>query len=269
MKNFIPAYWSSYVEKEIRNELVLANWCDYKFDKKDFKKGDRVCVTGVNKPTVRTYDGNDITIEDLGDNNQYIDITQADYVAFGIEDIDKAQGNPEFFNAEFDEAKYALAEKADKFVGELAKDADPTMVSSSTDISAEVNPLATLDVGRIKLYKNGVSQKEELAADLNPEHCVLLQSKLASLFTENVEYVKRAALGKYGNIYLRMSNNLYNDGTDDYEMIRTKRATAFVDCVNKMETCQRERKFGVAVKGLHNYGAKLMRRKEMYVIKVH
>lgn len=269
MKNFIPAYWSSYVEKGIRNELVLANWCDYKFDKKDFKKGDRVCVTGVNKPTVRTYDGSDITIEDLGDNNQYIDITQADYVAFGIEDIDKAQGNPEFFNAEFDEAKYALAEKADKFVGELAKDADPTMISSSTDISAEVNPLATIDAGRIKLYKNGVSQKEELAADLNPEHCVLLQSKLASLFTENVEYIKRAALGKYGNIYLRMSNNLYNDGTDDYEMIRTRRATAFVDCVNKMETCKREKKFGVAVKGLHNYGAKLMRRKEMYVIKVH
>lgn len=269
MKNFIPAYWSSYVEKGIRNELVLANWCDYKFDKKDFKKGDRVCVTGVNKPTVRTYDGSDITIEDLGDNNQYIDITQSDYVAFGIEDIDKAQGNPEFFNAEFDEAKYALAEKADKFVGELAKDADPTMISSSTDISAEVNPLATIDAGRIKLYKNGVSQKEELAADLNPEHCVLLQSKLASLFTENVEYIKRAALGKYGNIYLRMSNNLYNDGTDDYEMIRTRRATAFVDCVNKMETCKREKKFGVAVKGLHNYGAKLMRRKEMYVIKVH
>lgn len=269
MKNFIPVYWSKYVEKGVRNELVLANWCDYKFDKKDFKKGDRVAVTGVNKATVKEYTGADIEIEDLGDNNQYIDITQADYFAFGIEDIDKAQADPEFFNAEFDEAKYALAEKADKFVGELAKEADANMISSSTDISAEINPLATIDAGRIKLYKNGVSQKEELAADLNPEHCVLLQSKLASLFSENVEYIKRAALGKYGNIYLRMSNNLYNDGTDDYEMIRTRRATAFVECVNKIEDCKREKRFGIVVKGLHNYGAKLMRRKEMYVIKVH
>lgn len=269
MKNFIPVYWSSYVEKGIRNDLILANWCDYKFDKKDFNKGDRVCVTGVNRPTVKKYDGSDIEIEDLGDNNQYIDITESDYVAFSVEDIDKAQADPDFFNTEFDEAKYALAASADKFVGKLAKDADPNMMSSSTDISAEVNPLAPIDAGRIKLYKNGVSQKEPLAADLNPEHCVILQSKLASLFTDNNDYIKNSALGKYANIYLRMSNNLYNDGTDDYEMIRTKRATAFVNCVNKMEHAPRERKFGEVVKGLHNYGAKLMRRKEMYVIKVH
>ena len=143
------------------------------------------------------------------------------------------------------------------------------MKSSSTDISAATNPLDTLDTALLKLYQNNVSTKEELAADLNAEHIVLIRSKLANLFTNNVEYIKKGAVGKYNNVLLRLTNNLYNDGTDDYELIRTKRAVAVANQIDKVETARKEKGFASIIKGLNVYGAKVVRPKELYVIRVH
>ena len=143
------------------------------------------------------------------------------------------------------------------------------MKSASKDISAETSPLDTVDTALLKLYQNNVSTKEELAADLNAEHLVLIRSKLANLFTNNVEYIKRGAVGKYNNCYLRLSNNLYNDGTDDYELIRTKKAVAVVNSIDKVETCRKELGFASIIKGLNVYGAKVVRPEELYVIRAH
>jgi hypothetical protein len=143
------------------------------------------------------------------------------------------------------------------------------MMSESTDISTLVSFLAPINDAHIKLYGNNVSQKTELAADLTPEHIVGLRTELASLFTDNVEFVKNGALGKYGNTYPRMSNNLYSDGVDTYEMVRTKKAIAFAGQIEKIKVSDNTKGFGEIVKGLHVYGAKLVRPKELYVIRVH
>lgn len=268
--NFKPTFWSKYIQTELAKELVIANWCDYKFDK-EFKYGDRVKIPGAVRPTINTYvPGQDITIEQLADNAQYLDIDYADYFAFEVDDIDKAQSVPTYLTVQFDEAKKALAEKEDATVAEVAaKGVLTNMKSSSTDISAATNPLDTLDDGLVKLYKNNVSTKEVLAADLNPEHITLIRNKLGNTFTENVEYIKSGAIGKYHNVLLRMSNNLYNDGTDDYELIRTRKAVAVANQIDKLETTRKEKGFASIVKGLNVYGAKVVRPKELYVIRVH
>lgn len=267
--NFKPMFWSKYCQTELKKELVLANWCDYQFEG-ELKLGSRLKIVGAVRPTIQQYvPGQDLMIENLGDNSQYLDITQADAFAFEVDDIDKAQSIKGYLETQFDEAKTALAESADAFVGTQAQYANSNMMSASTDISTETSMLDCIDAAHIALYKNDVSQKTELAADLNPEHIVGLRKELAELFTENVEFVKRGALGKYANTYLRLSNNLYNDGTDDYEMVRTKKAIAFAGQIDKVETARKEKGFADIIKGLHVYGAKVVRPKELYVIKVH
>ena len=268
--NFKPEFWSKYIQTELAKDLVIANWCDYKFDK-EIKQGDRLVIPGAVRPTIGTYvPGNDITIEKLADNAQYLDIDYADYFAFEVDDINKAQSVQGYLDTQFNEAKKALAEHEDATIAEVAaKGANSDMISSSIDISAATSPLASIDDGLLKLYKNNVSTKEELAADLNPEHITLIRSKLASLFTENVEYIKKGAVGKYNNTLLRMSNNLYNDNTDDYELLRTRKAVACANSIDKLETCRKEKGFASIVKGLNVYGAKVVRPKELYVIKVH
>lgn len=267
--NFKPTFWSKYCQTELKKDLVLANWCDYKFEG-EVKSGAKLKIVGASKPTIQTYvPGKDLKIEKLGDNAQYLEIDQFKAFAFEVDDVDRAQSKEGYLETEFDEAKTALAEDADKYVGTMAKEALKEMTSASIDISAETSPLASIDAAHVKLYKNNVSTKTELAADLNPEHLTAIRSKLASLFTDNVEYIKRGAVGKYSNTYLRMSNNLYNDGTDDYEMIRTKKAIAFANGIEKVEKCRPSTRFSDVIKGLHIYGAKLVRPKELYVIKAH
>lgn len=262
-------FWSKYCQTELKKDLVLANWCDYQYEG-ELKLGSRLKIAGAVRPTVQTYvPGTDLTIESLGDNSQYLDITKADAFAFEVDDIDKAQSMSNCLETQFDEAKTALAESADAFVGKQAQYANANMMSSSIDISGATSFLTTINAAHQNLYENNVSQKTELAADLTPEHIIGLRTELAEIFTDNVEYVKRGALGKYANTYLRMSNNLYNDGTDDYEMVRTKKAIAFAGQIDKVDTCRKEKGFADIVKGLHVYGAKVVRPKELYVIKVH
>lgn len=267
--NFKPMFWSKYCQTELKKDLILANWCDYQFEG-ELKLGSRLKIVGAVRPTIQKYvPGKDLNIESLGDNSQYLDITESDAFAFEVDDVDKAQSMNGYLETQFDEAKTALAESADAFVGKQAANANKDMMSASTDISALTSFLAPINEAHIKLYGNNVSQKTELAADLNPEHIVGLRTELAELFTENVEFVKRGALGKYANTYLRMSNNLYNDGTDDYEMVRTKKAIAFAGQIDKVETARKEKGFADIIKGLHVYGAKVVRPKELYVIKAH
>lgn len=267
--NFKPMFWSKYCQTELKKDLILANWCDYQFEG-ELKLGSRLKIVGAVRPTIQKYvPGKDLNIESLGDNSQYLDITESDAFAFEVDDVDKAQSMNGYLETQFDEAKTALAESADAFVGKQAANANKDMMSASTDISTLTSFLAPINEAHIKLYGNNVSQKTELAADLNPEHIVGLRTELAELFTENVEFVKRGALGKYANTYLRMSNNLYNDGTDDYEMVRTKKAIAFAGQIDKVETARKEKGFADIIKGLHVYGAKVVRPKELYVIKAH
>ena len=268
--NFKPTFWSKYCQTELAKDLIIANWCDYKFEG-EIKQGERLKIVGAVRPTVKTYTpGEDIEIEKLADNAQYLDIDYADYFAFEVDDVDKAQSMEGYLDTQFDESKKALAEAEDAKVGEVAaKGALKNMTSASTDISAETSPLTTLDNALIALYKNNVPTKEELAADLNPEHLVLIRNKLGSLFTENVEYIKKGAVGKYNNCLLRMSNNLYNNGTDDHELVRTKKAVAVANQIDKLETCRKEKGFGSIIKGLNVYGIKVVRPQELYVIKAH
>lgn len=268
--NFKPEYWAEYCQRELEKDLVVAKWCDYSFEK-DFKLGDRIKINGVVRPSIGRYvPGTDITIETLADNAQYLDIEYADYFAFEVDDVDKAQSIPGYLNQEFDEAKKTLAEAEDKTVAEVAAlNVLANMKSSSTDVSGLTSPTDPIDEGLIKLYKNNVSTKELLAADLNAEHITLIRSKLQSLFTDNVEYIKVGAIGKYNKVMLRLSNNLYNDNTDDYELLRTKKAVAVANQIDKLETCRKEKGFASIVKGLNVYGVKVIRPKELYVIRAH
>lgn len=267
--NFKPMFWSKYCQTELRKDLILANWCNYQFEG-EVKEGSRLVIVGAVRPTIQKYvKGKDLNVENLGDNSQYLDITEADAFAFEVDDIDEAQSKAGYLETQFDEAKNALADSADAFVGKLAAKANKDMMSEPIALAELKSALDPIDTAHVKLYGNNVSQKTELAAELTPAHIVKLRRELASLFTDNVEYVKRGAVGKYSNTYLRMSNNLYNDGANTYEMVRTKKAIAFAGQINKVETSRKEKGFADIIKGLHVYGAKIVRPKELYVIKVH
>ena len=268
--NFKETFWSEKVQTELEKDLIVSKWCDYEFEG-EIKLKERVKIIGVVRPTIGDYTpGVDINIESLADNAQYLDINFSKYFAFYVDDVDKAQSNPKYLNTEMSEASKGLAEQEDKDVATVAaQGALAGMTSSSTDIDAATDPFDVIDTGIQKLYENNVPATTELAADLTPKHIILCKKKLSQLFTDNVDYIKNSALGKYNNCYLRMTNNLYNDNTDDYELLRTKKAVAVAGQIDQVKKADKEKGFGAIIKGLNVYGAKVIRPKELYVIKVH
>lgn len=110
--NFKPMFWSKYCQTELKKDLILANWCDYQFEG-ELKLGSRLKIVGAVRPTIQKYvPGRDLTIESLGDNSQYLDITESDAFAFEVDDVDRAQSVSGYLETQFDEAKNALAESA-------------------------------------------------------------------------------------------------------------------------------------------------------------
>ena len=51
--NFKPTFWSKYCQTELKKDLVLANWCDYKYDG-EVKGGSRLKIVGASRPTIQT-----------------------------------------------------------------------------------------------------------------------------------------------------------------------------------------------------------------------
>lgn len=268
--NFKETFWSEKVQLELEKALVISNWCDYEYDG-EIKFKERVKIVGAVRPQITDYvKGEPINFEELADNAQYLDINHAKKFGFVVYDIDKAQSNPKYLNTEMSEAAKGLAEQEDADVAMVAaKDALNSMKSTSTDISAATDPFDIIDDGIQKLYENNVPANEKLAADLTPEHIKLCKKKLAQLFTNNVDYIKNSAVGMYNNTYLRMTNNLYNDGTDTNELLRTKKAVAVAHSIEKVEKTKMEDDFGSKIKGLNVYGIKVIRPKELYVMRVH
>lgn len=126
-----------------------------------------------------------------------------------------------------------------------------------------------LDDAFVWLWNNDVKINDEVVITLTPWYYNLFKDSLTALYTDNVELIRKGVVGMYNAAMVKISTNLYNDGTDDYMMIRTKKAIAFAGQINETEAYRPEQLFKDAVKGLDTYGAKVVRPKELYVIKAH
>ncbi|MFE3453671.1 hypothetical protein ACFXJ8_32555 [Nonomuraea sp. NPDC059194] len=117
---FVPTEWSNELLTQFDPLLVWASPLvvntDYEGD--ITAQGDRMVVNGLIRPNVGKY--NDVagmTIEDLKTVEQYVDITEADYVAFYVRDIEKVQVAGALAAPASLESIRALAASTDAFVG--------------------------------------------------------------------------------------------------------------------------------------------------------
>jgi hypothetical protein len=126
-----------------------------------------------------------------------------------------------------------------------------------------------VDAALVTLWDNGVKISDDVVITITPWFYALLKNALTAELTCNVDMIKKGILGTYNGALVKMSNNLYSDGTDDYMMVRTKEAIAFASGIEKTEAYRPDKQFADAIKVLDTYGAKLVRPKELCVIRAH
>ena len=266
--NFKPTIWSKFIQTELEKKCKLVEDCWTQFEG-EAKQGARVKILGVTAPEIFDYvPGQGIpaptTIE--GTSIQ-LDIDQAKAFNFMIDDIDKAQSVNGLMETLIKEATAKMARTRDSYVASLAKDAE--YFDESCSYSSPEGAKNAVDKALLQLRENDVDIDDEVVITVSPFFYQLFRDALTEIKTNNDELIKKGVVGMYDNCKVKVSNNLYNDGTDDYIMIRTKRAIAFAGSIDETEAYRPESHFADAVKGLNVFGAKIVRPKEIYVIKAH
>lgn len=265
--NFKATVWSKYIQLEIEKKAILADWTNRKFEGQA-RLNETVKILGVGTPTIGNYTGATIgTPETIEDSSIFMKIDQAKYFNFMIDDVNKAQAQPGLMEAILTNTTRAMSLSRDSHVA--AQAANAAYKSSSLKISTAAEAKAAIDAGILSLRERDVEIDTEVVIEIPYFVYLLFRDKLIELRTNNDDLIKKGIIGMYDNCLVRTTNNLYNDGTDYYGMIRTKDAIAFAGGIDKTEAYRPETLFSDAMKGLNTFGSKIVRDKEIYVLKVH
>ena len=260
--HFIQTIWSKKIQDALELKCKLVDNClrDYEGDCKFARS---VKILGVGDPTVSKYDNTtDINIEDMSDASQLLTIDQANYFAFYVDDIDKAQSVPGLKEKYQEKAVHGLAVARDSYVAELISKA--THVTECAELTEEGTKNA-VDDAIVELRERNFD--EDGVLEITPKFYNKFKNHLITLSTSNPEYIKKGKVGVYDDLDVIMSNNMKNDGSYIYCDIRGKKAIAFAGQINEVEALRSEKRFKDIVRGLDTFGAKIIDEDRIQVIK--
>lgn len=267
--HFQQVIWSKSILRSLEKITSLRNHCDFQYEKES-KNAKEVKILSVNRPTVRKYTpGTALVRESASDSSQTLMLDQYRYFNFEVEDIVKAQSVPGLMEALTDEAGKGLALEGDIYVGEVVKAAVTAGdVTASAQITLSTsNAISSVEDGFAVLYGNDCKVSDTFYLELAPKVFTTYRQQLTEVSTNNPEILKKGAVGRINNAYVCIENCLPSDDTSVYNILRTNKAIAFNEQIEKVEHYRPEDAFTDAVKGLYVFGAKIVRPKEIYVMK--
>ena len=274
-QKFKANVWAQSIEEELERSLVFVKDCNREYEGVVKKLGDSVTIKGAGKVTMATgADGQSpnfsttVAPEDVEGTNTIMTIKHWTAFNFKVDDIDASQGAGGAVSIYTKQAAGSIANEQDKLVASLA--ADPLAVydnTSAVQITAN-NVLETIDAGLQKLWENDVKPNDYVSLTVSPRFYMILKQKYQALDTNNSEMLKRGAVAMYGNVDIKLSNNVYttNSGAQDKLMLRTKRAIAFANPLTKVEPYRPDAFMSDAVRGISLYDAKIIRPEQMIIL---
>jgi hypothetical protein len=267
---FQQTIWSKSILRELDMITSLRTHCNFQYEK-ETKNAKEVKILSVNRPTISRYiPGTALNRESVGDTSQLLKLDQYHYFNFEVEDIVKAQSVPGLMEAVTSEAAKGLALEGDKYVADVVKtaaDGGEVAVSGTEIALTNTNALASVEEGFVKLYENNCKVNDTFYLEVAPSVFSKLRQNLTELSTNNPEILKKGAVGKINNAYVCIENCLAASDTAIYNILRTDKAIAFAEQIDKVEHYRPEDAFTDAVKGLYVFGAKIVRPAEIYVMK--
>jgi hypothetical protein len=268
--HFQQTIWSASILRSLDTITSLRNHCNFQYEKES-KNAKEVKILSVNRPTIRKYvPGTALERESATDSSQMLKLDQYHYFNFEVEDIVKAQSVPGLMEALTDEAGKGLALEGDRYVAQVIKDAADAgdiSVSASVITLSNSNAMASVEEGFATLYEHNCKVNDTFYLEVAPRVFTTYRQQLTELSTNNPEILKKGAVGKINNAYVCIENCLAEADGAYYNILRTDKAVAFAEQIEKVEHYRPEDAFTSAVKGLYVFGAKVVRPEEIYVMK--
>lgn len=268
--NFIPTVWSARMQMALRKALIFGQLGvinrDYEGDINE--KGDKVKIIMIGDAEIKDYTRNaDIDPpQELSDSASELEVDQGKYFNFAVDDVDKRQAQPNFLNQSMERQGYLLRDKADIFVaarmsaGVQAANILGTSGSPKTITSANESYSYLVDLGTL-LDEANVPQEGRWAIVPPWYHGLLLKKpEFVSQGTpQSEDRLANGKVGKAAGFEIMKSNNCPSASTTFELICGVGMAVTYADQILKTEAYRPERRFSDAMKGLHVYGAKVVR----------
>lgn len=268
LTNFIPQVWSAQLLISLKKSLVYGQGGvvnrDYEGEIRAY--GDTVKINSIGAVTVGDYARNTNLSdpETLTDATRTLVIDRSKFFNFQIDDLDKAQQNPKVMQQAMVEAAYALRNAADSYVAGLY-----TGVQAGNTIGSDGSPKVPtkadayeylVDLGTV-LDENNVPEQGRWVIVPPWYHGLMLKDdRFIHSTAQGDAVIQNGVIGQAAGFTVLTSNNVPNTTGTKYKiMAGYSGAISYAEQINEVEGYRPEKRFADAVKGLHLYGAKLVR----------
>ena len=263
--SFIAEVWSAKTLISLQKALVFGQPGvvnrDYEGDIQ--MQGDTVRIKSLSSPTIASYSKNSTVIapETLTDAQRALYIDQAKYFAFEVDDIDAAQGTGGDLDVALQSAAYGLRDAADQYVAALYTGAASANQIGTVSVTTAALAYTQLRKLSVKLDEANVPQEGRWCVVPPWYYGLLLESDLfLRADASSTPGLRNGVVGAVLGMDVLKSNNAPFVTGDDYAVIAGHpMAISYAEQIVKVETYRPENAFSDAVKGLHVYGAKLVR----------
>ena len=284
--NFIPSVWSAEILRALDTLLVYANPAiiNTDYEGEISQAGDSVRISMLGDVTVKDYSRDtDIDApEALTDAQLALLIDQQKYFNFAVDDIDQRQSNADLRGEAARRAAYGLRKVMDSFIAGLYTDIDagnwigsdgsPITGFSSTstkaydqlvDLGTKLNQTDTPEDGRfvvIPPWYEGYLEKDQRFTGYGT---AANRQQLENGMTAG----DNGFIGRAAGFDVYRSNQVPNVSSAKYKIIAGHRsAWSRAQQILETEAYRPERRFSDALKGLHVYGAKVVRPSQLAVL---
>lgn len=271
ISNFIPEVWSAALLKALRDRLTYAQSgvINRNYEGDIARAGDTVHITSFADPDVREYTKyGPIQWDQLTDATIPLVVDQANYFAFKVDDIDRRQALSGFVEESTVGASYNLAAAADAYVaGEMVSDA------------AEGNQLGELSIATPgDAYDLLVELRTALVRSNTPDdgRFVVVPPEFYGVLLRDDRFIRADAsgtsaglrngfVGKAAGFDVIESNRVPDDGSSSSPATQFTvvaghpMATTYAEQISETEALRLEGAFADGVRGLHLFGAKVVR----------
>ena len=275
--SFIPEVWSARLLEHLRKNLVVANLFNRNYEGEISQMGDTVHINQLAEITIKDYTANvDIENPDqLSTTSIPLVIDQGDYYNFYLNDVDRAQARGDLMDNAMRSSAYGLADKLDMYLAGLlatgtlttglGTDANPLYVNAQTAYELVVKMKVALDKANVPTQGRYLLMPPEF------EGYMLLDQRFAGGTGNNAEArLINGMVGRAAGFDIYISNNVKNtDGALFKVCASTVDQATYANQLVRTEAYRREKGFDDGVKGLHVYGAKILRPEAVAVATVN
>lgn len=266
LDNFTPEIWSAQLLVNLHNTLVFGSGAvvnrDYEGEIRSY--GDTVRINSIGGVTVSDYtkDTDMSARQVLSSAQMALVIDQAKKFDFEIDDIDQAQNNPKVMGAAMREAAFSLANTTDSFLSAMINTAVPagnTLANvSRAGVGASYEGL--VDLARVLDENNAPPQGRWVVVSPLLYASLLKDARFVSFGTEvNRATIANRVVGTIAGFDVLVSNAVPTPGASPTILAGSTLAATFAEQVSKVEAYRPHARFADAMKGLHLYGAKVVR----------